>query len=196
MSSKERAGKGGERMANDIITALAQFLFCGFLSLFILPQVVFRVFYYIPRTLSFVSQKKMAAKSILTPLKELVVWAALVAGLYLVAFLISPAVGMMLLASPMAIFCWVLGAVQIVFILMTSRRKEWQKLFYRTVYMKYATQQELDRYQAFIELVDTLTPEAAQTALKDGGQTYLEKEALRARARAGQQSRMGKLHMK
>lgn len=183
-------------MANDIITALSQFLFCGFLSLFILPQVFFRIFYYMPRTISFVSQKKLRAKSLLAPLKEMLVWAVLVAGLYIAAFLISRDVGRMLVSSPMAIFCWVLGVVQIVFILSTSRRKEWQTLFYRTVYMKYATQQELDRYQAFIELVDTLTPVDAQKALKDGGQTYLEKEALRARARAGQDSRMGKLHSK
>ena len=180
------------------MTVLSEFLFCAFLSLFIVPQLFFRIFYYIPRIISFVAQKKLEKKSISVPFREMLVWVILVAIVYIVAFLISHDIGMMLLVSPMAMVCWLLGTIQIIVIVVTPRRREWQKSFYRNVYMKYATQQELDRYNEFVEMVDTLTPAEAMDILKakDNHLTYLEKEALRARARATyNQQRIEKLHV-
>lgn len=145
-------------MAAQIMVVLSEFLFCGFLSLFILPQFFFRIFYFIPQAIHFIAQKKIAPKSIVVPFREMVVWTVMVVILYVAAFIIKPAIGWMLVDSPMAIACWVLGGLQIVFIITTKRRKEWQSRFYKNIYLKYASEQELERYYAFIDHVEKITP--------------------------------------
>lgn len=173
--------------ASAIMEQVARFMFCGFIAFFILPHVFFRLFYFIPRSIYFIRKKRLRKGALLVPLRDVAIWAVIVAALYIIAFLVSPQIGMGLLNGPVAIACWILGIVYLVLTVSTSRRQEWQDLYYKAVYLKYVTAQEKERFDEFTAQIEIFTPLEAKEVLKEfegryTETTYLEKQALRARA--------------
>lgn len=117
--------------------SISQFMFCSFLALFILPLFFFRLFYFIPCVLYYSAKKKIRLRAIWLPLRDVAVWLLIVAAAYTAAYFIEPGIFWSLVQGPIALVCWGVGLVQIVLILVTKRRREWQDAFYRKIFLRY-----------------------------------------------------------
>lgn len=162
-----------------IASALGILLFCGFMSVFMLPTLFFWIFYTIPQIIRFSLRKKIRFQAMYPVLRKVGAWVLIILVLYAIAFLTDVKTGMALLSSPTADISWGISACIILWTLFFNR-ESLQREFYMDIYLKYIYPSEREKYDAYILAVGKYT---LQTAAEEQKKQlpYLYKVAVRNR---------------
>lgn len=166
--------------ANLILNAFACFAFTGLITVFILPEVIFTYGYLLPKAIRHVSARQVQSHILWTLTRKPLIVMICACLLFGAIFLLSPKTGYYLTSSIPAIICWVL-LIPATLWLFTAQRKERLSDFYLTLYTKYLTLEEREKYRQFIEAVSDYSISQTQFALLQSDLSFLEKKALRER---------------
>lgn len=130
-------------------------LFCGFMSLFILPKLFCWLFYVIPQTIRFWNRGKIRGSAFLPTLSKIGVWVTIILALYFIAFVSDVETSKALVFSPTAIVGWLIMAFKIAWTLAFERACV-QDEFYMEIYLKYIKPDVKKRYDAYTSAVGKL----------------------------------------
>ena len=119
-------------------------------------QLFFCIVYTIPHTIMSARKQAIRFAAVLPSLKDIAVWLAIVAGLYAVAFFIDFDIGLSLVTSPIALGCWVLAVLNLIFMTLTGRRKLRHDYFH-DIYLKFITDPQKLKYDNYIDNVGAFT---------------------------------------
>ncbi len=165
------------------VLVVAALLFCIIIALFIIPLVVERSVFYIPRLVLLVNEGSVYRKSIVFTVFEIAAWIAVTVAIYVFFAFAFPYVFQLVTVSPVALASWGVGALNMMYRFMhfnvTIKRD-----FYHHTYMHYVTPTALQEYQAFIDdLGDIPDEELAQMAERAAHIPYMHRQALSRRMR-------------
>ena len=153
-------------------------LFCGFMSIFILPNLFIWIFYTIPQSLRFFVGGKISIKSILPTITKIMSWSAIILLLYAIAFVSGRDIFASLLYKPIALANWGGALIYIlVSIVSTSRRRAIQDEFYEEIYLKFIKPGPKEIYDKYIQTIKTFTLDRTQFELRRK-LTYLQNKAV------------------
>ena len=163
----------------DVLEALSVLLFCGFMSVFMIPKLFFWIFYAIPQIIRFSFKRKIRFSALMPILERIGTWFVIIVLLYIAAFLIDTKIGYALIFGYTALICWGLAVLVIVWTACFSRVKI-QDEFYNDTFLKYITEEQKKSYDQYIENAGKFT---YTQALKEQKKklSYLQKKAVRQR---------------
>ena len=133
-----------------VLLNAAVLLYCLVISLFVVPLVLERLTFYIPRLVLLARDKAVYPHSIALTIAEVLLWAAAVMLAYAILYTTFPSVFYMALSSPLALLAWALGAANVAYRHARFNRHVAQD-FYHSAYMHYITPAALHAYQVFME---------------------------------------------
>lgn len=138
----------------DIMTGIATVLFCGLLSVFLVPLIVERIFIYTPQLIKLSMKHEIEKRGLFFNIISIVAWMFIVSFIYLACYLWDHSLLTQISISVPALMCWMFGLIAIVYRLARFKTVV-QKEFYRDTYLRYVTPESLARFDSFI--VDTET---------------------------------------
>ncbi len=165
-----------EFKADDIVLIMTTFLFCSVIGLFIIPTILDRVVFYIPKLIVMSGEGTVYKKSVFITVGEVFGWLAVIVGVYGFFFFVYPDLFWLVFTSHMAISIWILSGFNIL-IRYINFNKKIKREFYYTAYMKYISPEALQAYLAFLEDIDNLYNEDLE-ALRKQKLPYMHLQAL------------------
>ena len=163
----------------DVLESLSVLLFCGFMAVFMIPKLFFWIFYSLPQIVRFSCKNKIRFSAIRPILSRIGTWIVIISLLYVAAFLIDIEIGNELIFGYTALACWGIAVLVIAWTALFSRVKI-QDEFYNDTFLKYITEEQKMKYDAYIESAGKFTYAQALEEQKKK-LSYLQKKAVRHR---------------
>ena len=123
-------------MSSNIFENLGALIFCGFLSIFVLPLLCKHFFYFLPQTLHLIIAGKLHRKALRKPSTTSLFWVFIVSFMYTLTYFFDLYVFKLLLTSHISYFCWILFSVFFSFHFV-FRFSKIRKEFYQTIYSRF-----------------------------------------------------------
>lgn len=160
----------------NVVLSLTAMLFCCVIGLFIIPTVLDRIIFYIPKLITLSREGSVYKKSVFITLSEVLGWTVAVGAVYTYFYLVYPDLFRVVTTSHMAILVWLVSAVNLASRYISFNKKI-KKEFYYSAYMKYISPAALQAYLAFLEDIDNLYDEDLE-ALKKQKLPYMHIQAI------------------
>ena len=159
-----------------IYDCLAAFLFCNVMALFIVPIILERLFFYIPRMIVYTSRGEVSYKGILYTVAEMLLWLAILVGLYVYFYCFQPEMFTLVTLSIPAKVAWVIG-LTFVFYRLLSWRKTARGDYYQVSYKKFITPSALKAYQEFLDNLSRMSDDEVEELVSQD-LPYLQQQAV------------------
>ena len=139
----------------SLVLDLSAVLFCLVVGLFIVPVILERLAYYLPRLYFLVIEKAVFKRSIFMICFEIIGWTFVLVSVYYFFHSFFPGVFVLVSTSWLALGAWGVALLNMLYRLMRFN-KVVKSEFYHKVYMHYITPHALQAYQAFIEELEDI----------------------------------------
>ena len=154
----------------------AAWFFCCIVSVVILPIVLDRIIFYIPKLFLLSRNNEVYYKSVIITLLEVIFWVVVVAGIYLCLYLFLPHLFVLSTTGTPAMVAWVICIINLV-LRFSKFDRTIKRNFYYEIYMRYIKPEALSEYMNFLEDLDTLEVEAIKE-LSAEPMRYMHKQAV------------------
>ena len=152
------------RTLSSIVDSAAAWFFCCTIGVFLLPLLLERIIFYLPRLYRLTQTKEVYARSLWFTMLEIVLWSLVISGVYFGLYYLDKSVFRWVTVSPPALLAWMLS---VGYILLRAIRfdKTVKRSFCYNAYMRFITPDALSAYQSFIEDVDNMDMNALKSQL-------------------------------
>ena len=133
----------------------AVWLFCAIVSVIILPIILDRIMFYIPKLFLLSRNNEVYYRSVLLTFLEVVLWVCLISGIYVSLYIFLPSIFNLATIGTPAIVAWIIALANIVRRFISFDRII-KRNFYYEIYMRYIRPEALSEYMNFIEELDSL----------------------------------------
>ena len=164
------------RVMSEIIENLSFYMFCSLVALFIVPQSLYNMLYFLPNMIRFALRKRIEWRGMWHILKELVVWGVFFFVTYLLFIFMSPSITAELYFGMGSILSWVTGLIVLAYNVLFKRHLITDE-YYEQLFVRYATGDTLSVYEEFLANLDSLPDEELYT-MNRRKLNYLERKAL------------------
>ena len=164
------------------IDTFGVWLFCSIVAVFIVPLVLDRIIFYIPRLISLRRKNQVLTKSIPVTIFDVMLWVVIIAGIYVYLYLFAPDYFVATTVSPPAILAWVIGAARLIY-RFANFDQTTKKQFYYNAYMRYITPEAYAEYRTFLEDLDSMDLEEMNTILENPELPYMQRQSVLRRQR-------------
>ena len=137
------------------LDSASAWFFCCVISIFILPLILDRIIFFIPKLIVLSKNEEVYYRSILFTSLETVLWAGAITGVYIVLFKFQPFLFGLVTDAVPALLSWV---ICLIFLLrrFINFDRTIKRDFYYEVYMRYIKPEALSEYMIFLEELDSL----------------------------------------
>ena len=161
-----------------VVLQISAFLFCLIIGMFIVPLVLERLTFYIPRLGMLVKEDAVFKRSIVVTVAEVLGWSAVVVAIYVFLYNTVPSVFPLVTTAPVAWAAWGVAFVYLLYRFSFFGRTV-KRDFYYSAYMHYITPHALQAYQVFIERLDDMSnTELEQQANLGKAIPYMHRQAV------------------
>ena len=162
-----------------IIENLSFYLFCSLVALFIIPQSLYNLFYFLPNMIRFALKKQIVWGGMWHVLKEVVAWTIFLSAFYFLFVFISPDITYDLYFGFGSIISWITGIIVLLYNIFFKPQFIIDE-YYENLFIRYATTATLSVYEEFVANLDVLNYEAI-ISMNKKQLNYLEKKSLNKR---------------
>ena len=159
-----------------VLDSAASWFFCCVISIFILPLIVDRIVFYIPRLIKLSISGEVYAKSIIFTILEVILWSGIIFGLYYYLFRFQNHLFALATTHWPALIAWQICIIYLIYRFVNFDRKI-KKEFYYGAYMRYIKAEAYSEYLNFIEDIDNIDIEELKT-LVNKPMSYMHKQAV------------------
>ena len=143
------------RFASASVDAASSWFFCCTVGVFILPLLLDRLVFYLPRLSYLTRTGEVQSRSVPYTVLEIALWTFVISIVYIGMYYLNPYIFQMITISVPAKLAWTITVFFLIY-----RTFYFDKIvkrnFYYNAYMRYITPEALHEYQRFIEDVDDL----------------------------------------
>ena len=157
------------------LDSAAEWFFCCVISIFILPMVLDRIFFYIPKLVSLSRSGEVYYRSILLTSLEAILWAGIILGIYFYLYIFQHHLFVAATTGYPALVAWAITIIYIIRRFMNFDRTV-KRNFYYEIYMRYIKPEAYSDYLNFIESLDNLELDEIKY-LADEPLRYMHKQA-------------------
>jgi hypothetical protein len=158
------------------LDSAAAWFFCCVIAVIILPIVLDRIIFYIPKLFILSRNNEVYYRSVVLTFLEVVLWVTIIAAIYIVLYLYQPHLFALVTTDYPALVAWIICIANIV-----VRLKNFDRIikrnFYYEIYMRYIKPEALSEYTKFIEELDSLDIDEI-VKLTDEPMRYMHKQAV------------------
>ena len=158
-----------------ILDSAAAWFFCCIIFVIILPIVLDRVIFYIPKLFLLSRNKEVYYRSVVITFLEVVLWVVISVGLYIVLYIYLPHLFVMVTSGVPVLIAGAICITNIVIRLVNFDRII-KRNFYYDIYMRYIKPDALSEYMQFIEDLDSLEIDEIKE-LAEQPMRYMHKQA-------------------
>ena len=135
-------------------TAAAWFVCCA-IGVFIMPLLLDRLFFYLPRLYRLAKNKEVQGNSVPRTIVEILLWVVILCVIYIGMYFLKKSLFDAITSSIPALTAWGISAVYLIYRVVHFDQMG-KREFYYNAYMRYITPEALAEYQHFIEDIDLL----------------------------------------
>ena len=169
------------RILAVIFDSSAAWFFCCVISIFILPLILDRIIFYIPKLISLSGKGEVYYRSILYTALEVLLWVSIILGLYFYLLFFQHHLFVLATSEIPALIAWQICILYLIFRYHNFDRIV-KKEFYYGAYMRYIKPEALSAYKIFIEDIDSMEKDKLME-LKNEPMPYMHKQALLRKTR-------------
>ena len=162
-------------LVSRVLSAASAGLFCCVLSVFVLPAIVDRLAFYLPRLILLHHRKEVLLRGIVRTVLEVLMWIGIPCAAYAILYVFRPALFRYALTSIPARIAWVIGAVHLLLRSMQFERVILPQ-FYTSTYLRCTTPQAMQAYRRFLTELNALSASAVEDLLNTR-LPYLQRQA-------------------
>ena len=138
-----------------VLDFAATWLFCCVIAVVILPIVLDRIIFYIPKLIVLYRNKEVYFKGVVITFLEVIFWVTISASIYIYLYIFQNHLFVLATTESPAIFAWFISIIYIIR-RMTNFDRTIKRNFYYEIYMRYIKPEALSEYMNFIEDLDSL----------------------------------------
>ena len=159
-----------------LLDSAAAWFFCCVMSVYVLPLIIDRIIFYIPKMIHLYKTGEVFLKGIIFSILEIFLWSAIITGSYLYLYFFQRHLFVMTTTSFAARIAWIIAVIHVLYRLVNFDRVI-KRGFYYVAYMRYIKPEALSKYQSFIEDLDDLTAEEIENKLRMEEMPYMYRQA-------------------
>jgi hypothetical protein len=150
-----------------LLDSAAAWFFCCVMSVYVLPLIIDRAIFYIPKMISLYRTGEVFLKGTIFSVLEMFLWLAIIVGSYLYLYFFQRHLFILTTTSVAAYIAWLITIIHLIYRFVNFDRVI-KRGFYYVAYMRHIKPEALRKYQSFIEDLDDLSLEEIEKILKTG----------------------------
>ena len=158
-----------------LLDSAAAWFFCCVMSVYVLPLIIDRLVFYIPKMISLYRTGEVFLKGTIFSILEMFLWLSIIVGSYLYLYFFQRHLFILTTVSVAAYIAWFISIIHIAYRFVKFDRVI-KRGFYYVAYMRHIKPEALSQYQSFIEDLDDLDVKEIEDMLKTE-QPYMYRQA-------------------
>lgn len=158
-----------------LLDSAAAWFFCCVIAVFILPLILDRIFFYIPRLIRLSRNNEVYYRSIFLTTLEALLWTVIIICIYVYLYFFQNNLFLLATVKTPALIAWLI-TIMYIFRRLLRFDRTIKRNFYYEIYMRYIKPEALSDYLNFIEHLDTLELEDIKK-LTNEPLRYMHKQA-------------------
>ena len=150
-----------------LLDSAAAWFFCCVMSVYVLPLIIDRIVFYIPKMIKLYRAGEVFLKGTIFSVFEMFLWLAIIVGSYLYLYFFQRHLFILTTMSVAAYIAWFISITHIIYRFFNFDRVI-KRGFYYVAYMRHIKPEALRKYQSFIEDLDNLDVSEIESMLKTG----------------------------
>ena len=162
-----------------IIENMSFYMFCSLVALFIIPQSLYNIFYFLPNMIRFALKKQIEWTGMWHILSDIIAWVIFLTIFYFLFVFVSPSITYELYFGFGSLISWATGVIVLLYNIFFKPQFIIDE-YYEHLFIRYATTATLSVYEEFLANIEVISDEDV-IAMDKSGLNYLEKKALNKR---------------